>query len=236
MNIALIFAGGTGQRMNSSGKPKQFLDLYGKPILIYTLEKFQENEKIDGIVLVCLKSWIDYANELINKYNITKISSVVAGGKTGQESIYKGLLEVYKQDPNSVVLIHDGVRPLIDNKTISAVIAKTKENGNCITVSPAIETIMLKSKNNQSTTLFDRKDCLLARAPQSFFTKDILQAHEQAKKEKLEFIDSASLMQHYGHKLSTIVGPIENIKITTSNDYYLFRALVEAKENLQIFG
>ncbi len=236
MNIALIFAGGTGQRMNSNGKPKQFLDLYGKPILIYTLEKFQKNEKIDRIVLVCLKSWIDYANELINKYNITKISSVIAGGKTGQESIYKGLLEVYKQDPNSVVLIHDGVRPLIDNKTISAVIAKTKENGNCITVSPAIETIMLKSKNNQSTALFDRKDCLLARAPQSFFTKDILQAHEQAKKEKLEFIDSASLMQHYGHKLSTIVGPIENIKITTSNDYYLFRALVEAKENLQIFS
>lgn len=236
MNIALIFAGGTGQRMNSTGKPKQFLDLYGKPILIYTLEKFQNNTEIDGIVLVCLESWIDYAKKLINKYNITKISSVVAGGKTGQESIYKGLLETYRIDPSSIVLIHDGVRPLIDDKTISAVIAKTKQNGNCITVSPAIETIMLRNDNNQTTKLFDRKDCLLARAPQTFFTKDILQAHKQARKEKLEFIDSACLMQHYGHKLCTVVGPVENIKITTSNDYYLFRALVEAKENLQIFS
>ena len=236
MNIALIFAGGTGQRMNSNSKPKQFLDLYGKPILIYTLEQFQKSKDIDSIVLVCLESWIDYAKELIDKYQITKISSIVSGGKTGQESIYKGLLEVYKQDKNSIVLIHDGVRPLIDDKTISAVISSTKLNGNGITVSPAIETIMLRNDNNQSIKLFDRKDCLLARAPQTFFTKDILQAHEQARKENLEFIDSASLMQHYGYKLYTVVGPVENIKITTPSDFYLFRAFIEAKNNLQVFS
>ncbi len=236
MNIALIFAGGTGQRMNVSSKPKQFLDLYGKPILIYTLEHFQKNKKIDAIVLVCIKSWISYAKKLIEKYKITKISTIVSGGKTGQESIYKGLLKVYKQDPNSIVLIHDGVRPLIDDNTISTVINGTQKKGNCITVSPAIETIMLKNDNNQTTKLFDRKNCLLARAPQAFYTKDILKAHKQAKKEKLEFIDSASLMQYCGYKLHTIIGPVENIKITTPIDFCLFRALVEAKENSQVFS
>lgn len=236
MNIALIFAGGTGQRMNTMSKPKQFLDLYGKPILIYTLEQFQADAEIDAIVLVCLESWIEYAEQLIHKYQITKVSEVIAGGKTGQESIYKGLLKVYELDKNSIVLIHDGVRPLIDSKTISEVIASTRTNGNAITVSPAVETITMQDANKQITKLLDRKDCLLARAPQTFFTKDILRAHEQAKKENLEFIDSASLMQHYGHKLYTVVGPVENIKITTPSDFYLFRALVEAKENSQIFS
>lgn len=236
MNIALIFAGGTGQRMNTTSKPKQFLDLYGKPILIYTLEQFQATAEIDAIVLVCLASWIQYAKQLIHKYQISKVSDVIAGGKTGQESIYNGLLKVYELDKDSIVLIHDGVRPLIDSKTISDVIVSTRVNGNGITVSPAVETITIQGENNQIAKLLDRKDCLLARAPQTFFTKDILQAHQQSRKENLEFIDSASLMQHYGHKLHAVVGPTENIKITTPSDFYLFRALVEAKENSQIFS
>lgn len=91
MNIAVIFAGGTGQRMNTTSKPKQFLELHGKPILIYTLENFQNHTQIDGIVLVCLESWIDYCNELLQKYRITKVLKVVPGGNSGQESIFNGL-------------------------------------------------------------------------------------------------------------------------------------------------
>ena len=98
MNIAVIFAGGTGQRMNTASKPKQFLELHGKPILIYTLENFQNHPQIVGIVLVCLESWIDYCNELLQKYHITKVLKVVPGGNSGQESIFNGLAQKHMKE------------------------------------------------------------------------------------------------------------------------------------------
>ena len=145
MNIAVIFAGGTGQRMNTASKPKQFLELHGKPILIYTLENFQNHQQIDGIVLVCLESWIDYCNELLQKYHITKALKVVPGGNSGQESIFKGLkiANDILDEQNNIVLIHDGVRPLINEKLITDCIAMVKNKGNAVTVSPAIETILI---------------------------------------------------------------------------------------------
>lgn len=143
MNVAVIFAGGTGQRMNTASKPKQFLELHGKPILIYTLENFQNHHQIDGIVLVCLESWIDYCNELLQKYHITKILKVVSGGNNGQESIFNGLKAANDvvDEENNIVLIHDGVRPLINEKLITDCIDMVKNEGNAVTVSPAIETI-----------------------------------------------------------------------------------------------
>ena len=115
MNVAVIFAGGTGQRMNTKTKPKQFLELHGKPILIYTLELFQHAPSIDGIILVMLDSWIPYSEKLIDRFRITKVKSIVEGGNTGQDSIFRGIAkahELFSED--SVVLIHDGVRPLVD--------------------------------------------------------------------------------------------------------------------------
>ena len=120
MNIGVIFAGGVGKRMNSRVKPKQFLNVYGKPIIIHTLEVFDSHPDIDAIVVACLEEWIPYLNELIDKYNLKKVKKVVPGGKSGQESIYHGLLaaeEVAGQE-RSIVLIHDGVRPMIYKKTI----------------------------------------------------------------------------------------------------------------------
>lgn len=115
MNIAIIFAGGTDQRMNTKTKPKQFLEMHGKPILIYALEKFQEHEEIDKIVLVCIESGIDYAWELIDKYRITKVEDIVPGGASGQLSIYNGVKRAYElYGRDNVVLVHDGVRPLVD--------------------------------------------------------------------------------------------------------------------------
>lgn len=116
MNIAVIFAGGVGKRMKTNGVPKQFLEVYGKPILIYTLEKFENNHNIDAIVIACLEEKIDYCQKLINKFEITKVRAIVKGGKTGQESIYNGLraADQISESDNDIVLIHDGVRPLID--------------------------------------------------------------------------------------------------------------------------
>lgn len=238
MNIAVIFAGGTGQRMNTASKPKQFLELYGKPIIIYTLEHFQNHPLINGIVLVCLESWIPYCQELLKKYHINKVASIVSGGNSGQESIYNGLKaarDLYSE--KSVVLIHDGVRPLINEQIISDDIQSVMENGSAITVSPAIETVVLKQEDGHVGNIFDRSCCELAKAPQCFYLKDIYEAHVRALEEgKNNFIDSASIMKYYGHKLSTVAGPSENIKITTPYDFYIFRAIIDAKENMQILG
>lgn len=238
MNIALIFAGGTGQRMNTASKPKQFLELHGKPIIIYTLENFQNHPQIDGIVVVCLADWIPYCKELLEKYHISKALDIVPGGNNGQESIYNGLVAAQKRYPaDAVVLIHDGVRPLINEQIISEDIASVKKNGSAITVSPAIETIVLKKKDGHVGNIFDRSSCEMAKAPQCFYLGDIYKNHLQARQDgKLDFIDSASLMQHYGCELATVVGPVENIKITTPADFYIFRAIIDARENMQIMG
>lgn len=240
-NVAVIFAGGVGARMNAKSRPKQFLELNGKPILIYTIELFDNHPLIDEIVVVCLESWIPFLQKMIRKFEINKVFSVVPGGETGQESIYKGLCEaekfaISKNDEECIVLIHDGVRPLITEDTISDNIAKVKECGSCITVVPAIETVVLKDSNG-NLTIPKRSNSMLARAPQSFYLKDIISAHRKAKSERNEsFIDSCSMMSYYGYKLGLVQGPMENIKITTPTDYFVLRAMIEVHENQQIFG
>ena len=237
-NVAVIFAGGTGQRMNTKTKPKQFLELHGKPILIYTLEQFQQCKVIDGIVLVMLESWMPYAEELMDRYRITKVKAVIPGGDSGQASIFNGIAKAAELYPEeSVVLIHDGVRPLIDVQTIEECVACAEKNGNAITVSPAIETIALLNDDDSVGKILPRSRCQMAKAPQCFKLGEILTAHLQSKKEGLsDFIDSASMMQYYETKLFTVIGPPENIKITTPSDFYIFRAIVDARENSQIFG
>lgn len=236
-HVAIIFAGGTGQRMNSRTKPKQFLELHGKPILVYTLEKFEKHQLIDGIVLVILDGWVDYCLDLKQQYRLSKIGAIITGGATGQESIFLGLekaAEIYGDE--SIALIHDGVRPLIDAETITNNIDCVHKNGTAITVTQAIETVTVKSENGLVGQVIERSRCELARAPQSFFIKDLLDAHHRAKQDSRTFIDSASLMKFYGHPLYTVEGPSENIKITTPLDFYIFRAIIDAKENSQIFG
>lgn len=239
MNIALIFAGGIGKRMNTTGIPKQFLKLYGKEIIVYTLEIFENNKNIDGIVISCLKEKIDDLKRIIEKNNLKKVVSIIPGGNTGQESIYNGLKEIEKRYfKDDIVLIHDGVRPLINDDTINDNINLVKEKGNAITTAPAIETIVrLENENNIIKDIFNRSECFMARAPQSFILNDILDAHEKAIIDKKDnFIDSASIMAYYGHNLNIINGPSENIKITTPSDFYIFKAILDMKENLNIFG
>lgn len=241
MNIGVIFAGGCGTRMNTKSKPKQFLDLNGKPIIIYTIELFDNHPQIDGIVVVCIESWIPYLKKMIHKFEITKVVRIVPGGNSGQESIYNGLCAAEdftkeKNEQNPIVLIHDGVRPLITEETITANIAKVKECGSCITTVPAIETVIVDNHDG-TLNIPKRSDCLMARAPQSFFLNDIIGAHRRSQKEgNTSFIDSCSLMSHYGYKLGLVQGPMENIKITTPTDYFVLRAMVEVHENQQIFG
>lgn len=237
-NFAVIFAGGSGSRMHTKSRPKQFLEYNGKPIIIYTLELFDNHPMIDGIVVACVNEWISFLEKMLKKFEISKVKKIVPGGDTGQDSIYNGLVaaNLFSENDSDVVLIHDGVRPLITEKTITDNINQVREVGSCITCIPATETFIVNQPDG-SLEIPKRADSMIARAPQSFYLKDILAIHERAKTEgRHDFIDSCSMMHHYGYKLGRVIGPMENIKITTPTDYFVFKAMVEVHENQQIFG
>ena len=239
MNIALIFAGGVGSRMNSKELPKQFLRIYDKPIIVHTIEHFEKNAQIDAIVDVCVSDWIDYFKELVFKYHLQKIRRIVPGGKTGQLSIYNGLLAAKEiaQDEKNVVLIHDGVRPLINENLISRNIESVQKYGSSITSGIVKETIVEINDDGDIKTVPDRAHSRVAKAPQSFWLDDILSAHHKALDAgRDDFIDSCSMMQYYGFHLHMIDGPYENIKITTPEDFYTMRAVLQVKEDAQIYG
>lgn len=237
MNIAVIFAGGSGLRMHTKSRPKQFLDLNGKPIIIYTLELFDNHPQIDTIVVACIENWIPFLEKQLRKFEITKVIKVVPGGETGQQSIYNALFAAENAGTDdSIVLIHDGVRPLITEQTITDNINKVKQSGSCITCIPATETLVVRQTDG-SLEIPSRADSLIARAPQSFFLKDIIAAHRRALAEgRNDFIDSCTMMSQYGYKLGTIIGPMENIKITTPTDFFVLRAMMKVHEDQQIFG
>lgn len=239
MNIAVIFAGGVGSRMRTKGTPKQFLDVYGKPIIIYTLEKFEHNKNIDAIVIACIEEWIDYCWEAVRKFNINKVRAIAPGGECGQASIYNGLklAEKISENERDIVLIHDGVRPLIDDKLIDCNIESVKKYGSAITCVESKETIALVDDDCVVLETTDRSFTRIARAPQSFFLKEILQVHKLAIEDgNTNMTDSCTLMKKYKKTLHTVVGGSENIKITTPDDYYIFKAILEAKENSKIFA
>ena len=237
MTTALIFAGGTGLRMNSSAKPKQFLELHGKPVILYTLEHFEGHHEIDGIIVVCLESWIDELKHLLRRYEFRKVLKIVPGGNTGHESIYTGL-SALKQicGKDDIVLIHDGVRPLITKELISANIAKVRECGCSITVEPAAESVVICEAGDMVSFVPNRNAVYTAKAPQSFYYGMIWELYQRANRDGVSSIDSAHLLSLYGVEMHTIKSPPNNIKITAPADYYIFRALYEAYENQQILG
>lgn len=240
MNIAVIFAGGVGSRMHSKERPKQFLEMYNKPIIVHTLEYFQNHAMIDAIVVVCIEGWIPYLNDLLYKFRLEKVSKVVPGGETGQLSIYNGLKAAKEVAGNekAIVLIHDGVRPLITEKLITDNIESVQNYGSAITTAKVKETILVVNEADSSIDYVpSRNNSRVAKAPQSFWLDDILSAHEKAlEKGEHNWIDSCTMMQECGFKMHLIDGPSQNIKITTPEDFYTMRAILEAKENEQIYG
>ena len=168
------------------------------------------------------------------------MKKVVTGGKTGQLSIYNGLKAAKEiaGDEKSVVLIHDGVRPMINEKLITDNIESVKKYGSAITTATVKETILVVNEDDSTIDYIpSRKNSRIAKAPQSFWLDDILDAHNKSVEAgELTWIDSCTMMQKYGYKMHLIDGPNENIKITTPEDFYTLRAILEAKENEQIYG
>lgn len=237
MRTALIFAGGVGQRMNTASKPKQFLELHGKPIILYTIEHFEKHNEVDNIVVVCLESWIKELKRLLRIYDIQKVSQIVVGGSGADESIYNGLKAMAdSHSKDDIVLIHDGVRPLINAELISENIDTAIKLGNAITCEAAIESIIQSKDGTIVDNVPTRSEMFIAKAPQTFKYGDIWYLYRRAHFEGVHTIDSSHLCSLYGVKLHMVKSPVNNIKITTPQDYYIFRALYEARENYQILG
>lgn len=236
-NLAVIFAGGVGSRMGKAAVPKQFLEVHGKPIIVHTLEHFQNHPEIDAIAVAILPDSRETLQRLVRVYELDKVQWIVDGGATGQESRHRALRTVSASFPeDSLVLLHDGVRPLIDADVISANIASAREHGAAVTCTKFNETIA-SSPAGTIEQVIPRESIYSAQAPQTFRLGEVLAAYDRAVDEgENDSIDSLSLMHQYGHEVHRVEGPRSNIKITTAEDFYLCRTFFELIENRQVTG
>ena len=238
MNVGLVFAGGSGQRMRNSAKPKQFLELYNKPIIIYTLEVFENHPDIDCVVVPCIAGWEDYLQKLLDRFEIKKVKKILTGGKDTQESKMIALryLETFCKE-DDIVLLHDAVRPLVTEKMITDNIESVKKYGNGITAVPFTETAIVSDNGETIDKTIIRNTMYVAKAPQSFYFKDVMSAHLAGENMSYTItIDTCSLMTELGIELHMVPCETTNIKITTPEDFFLFKALTDLKEQQDIFG
>lgn len=238
-NVGIIFAGGSGARMGS-GIPKQFIEVNGKPIIIHTLEIFEEHTKIDEIYVACREDYIKKLQKLVKRFMLSKVIKIVPGGSTGQDSIYNALCAAKENNTDdTIVLIHDGVRPCISSEVIDEDLECVKKNGSAITCTPLYETPVISSDGSTIEEIPPRSKFYTAQAPQCFYLGDVLKAHEKIRKDNPNYIgifDTCSLMKLTGSKVTLVEGPRGNIKVTTPEDLYTFRAMIQYKETEQIFG
>ena len=237
--IAIIFAGGSGVRMGA-GKPKQFLEVNGRPIIIHTLEVFENHPAVSEIYVACKEEYIEHLQKLLKRYDINKVKDVVPGGSTGMGSIYNALNAAAEKNSNeSKVLIHDGVRPLVTDELINDVIAKVEEAGAAVTCTPLFETPIVSKTGVSVEETPMRSDCYTAQAPQGFKLGDVLAAHNEIIRHNPEYdgiVDNCTLMKMLGKNVAIVKGPRSNIKVTTTEDLYIFKALLEFAETKDALG
>lgn len=243
MNYAIILAGGTGQRMKTSGMPKQFLSVFGKPIIIYTLETFENNPDIDEIVIPCNEKWIGKMKSIVRLYDITKAKKIIVGGVDRNHSILNGLNAIENKLTNDdVIVIHDGVRPLVKSETISENVTVAKEKGNAMTVKQNIETVVVTKEDTAKFADFmDRRFTYTLTAPQSFRAKELVEIllkmdQLNSESDTVPIIDVSIAYASLGIDVNLVIEEGMNLKITTSDDYYAFKAYLEAQENKNILG
>lgn len=233
MNIALIIAGGVGARMGQD-IPKQFINVYDKPVILYTMETFQNHPAIDGIEVVCLDGWHDVLRAYAKQFGISKLEGVVSGGKNGQDSIRNGLYDIASRhsDDNDIVLIHDAIRPMLSKEVIDGNLKICKEYGNAITVIPC-NAAMLKTFDGIETEAQVPRDNLKeTQTPQSFYLKDIIAAHKEALEKGItNSVASCTMYIELGKKLYMSMGAEKNLKLTTTEDIEIFKALLNAKKD-----
>ncbi|MCJ7688896.1 MAG: 2-C-methyl-D-erythritol 4-phosphate cytidylyltransferase [Clostridiaceae bacterium] len=229
MNIAIILAGGKGTRMGIVDQPKQFIDIYGKPIVVHTLEAFDIHEQIDAIAVVCLKEWHEDIRIWTRKFELNKVKWIVDGGETRQESVLNGLRAIEEDiKPEDIVVIHDAARPLISHRIIVSNIEGAKEYGAVDTVIPTSDTIIQSIDDNTISSIPVRKELYIGQTPQSFKYSTIYDAHKSAAKSKLQdSTDDCRLVLNYGKKVHLVTGDKLNFKITTMEDLLLLKSIIK---------
>lgn len=233
MNVAIILAGGSGKRMQQE-IPKQFININDKPVIIYTLEAFQKHPEIDAILVVCIDGWHDILKAYALQNGITKLKWVINGGATGQESIRNGVefLKDHCSD-NDVVVIHDGIRPLVDENVLSDVIVTCKMYGNGVTSLPYNEQIFVKLDEETTREYIPRETLRRVSTPQAYKYGKLLWAYQKAFAEEIGIYGSSytnTMMVDLGETLHFASGSDKNIKLTNPDDLDLFKALLKIKE------
>lgn len=230
MNVALIIAGGSGHRMGQD-IPKQFINVYDKPVLVYTLQGFQEHPDIDAIELVCIDGWHDVARAYARQFNIDKLKWIVSGGDSGQESIRNGVFALEdKCGENDIVVIHDGIRPLVDADVLTDVIATCRRYGNGVSSMPYNEQIFLVDDEISTTRYIPRETLRRVVTPQAYRFGKLDQAYHKAFAEGIGIHGSSytnTMMVELGERLYFAKGSDKNIKLTTKDDLELFKAYLK---------
>ena len=232
MTVALLIAGGVGARMGQQ-IPKQFLHIMDKPVIVYTMERFQNNPQVDGIVVVTLPNWIAFVEAYARQFGITKLKSVVAGGESGHDSIHNGIVEISKHYPqDTAVMIHDGIRPMIDNNVIADNLSVYREKGNATVVIPCAEVIFHSDLPTESTQVLDRSKVWRTQTPQTFRLDKLLWAHEEVAKRGLTSpVATCHLFSMLGEIVYFSKGSEKNIKLTTMDDIDIFKALLSTEKS-----
>ena len=229
--IAIIIAGGVGNRMGAN-IPKQFIEIYEKPIIAYTLERFQANSKIDKILIVCIHEWSQYVEQIVIKYNIRKTMAVIGGGICGHDSIRNGvffLKDKLKED--DYVLIHDSVRPIVPQKAIDEVLCVAHNHGNASSSIICHPPIVYTEDNKSGFRDIPRDQVMLTASPQVYKYNKLLELYERAEFEnRHNFTFTSSMYIYYGERIYFAKGTTCNIKITTKSDLGLFKALLSIPE------
>ena len=230
MNIALIIAGGRGMRMGQD-IPKQFLTVYDKPVIAYTMEAFEKHPDIDAIAVVCVEGWESILSAYAKQYRITKLKHIIPGGENGQGSIRSGVFELEKHyAPEDLVLIHDAIRPMVSQDIISGCIATAREHGSAIVTVPCQEA-MLETEDQRSThSSYPRENLKRTQTPQGFPIGTICDAHRRALERGItNSVASCTLMVELGETIWFCAGSEKNIKLTTPDDLEIFKALLQLK-------
>ncbi|KAB1438253.1 IspD/TarI family cytidylyltransferase [Candidatus Galacturonibacter soehngenii] len=233
MNVVLLTAGGTGTRMQNS-VPKQFINVDDKPLIIYTMEKFEKHPSIDYICVVCLEGWHEILKAYAKQFNITKLKWVVTGGVNGQDSIHNGLKVLEQEcDADDLIMIHDGNRAMVSQDIISDSIRICKKNGSAVAAIPCTEAIFRceDEDNTFSVDSIPRESVVRTQTPHTYPLKKLLWAHQQAELKGIEnTAASCVLMQQLNEVVYFSAGSEKNLKITTNDDMQIFKALLRVGE------
>lgn len=232
-NYVILLAGGVGKRMGAD-IPKQFIEVNGKPIFVYTIENFQRNEQIEKIVVVCVKDWMEHVTKLVQEYGLTKVEWIIEGGSTGHDSIKNGVFFLKdKIDADDFIIVHDAVRPILPQKAIDEVLRVAHEKGNASSSIACHPPIVYTEDFESGISDIDREHVMLTASPQAYKYSLALKCYEKAEKEnRNDFTFTSSLLIHCGERVYFARGTTSNIKITRKEDLALFQALLNVPEEL----